>query len=182
MTTAEKLYNVLANARTQQGGVLIKAKWIALADQFLDVERPVRPPPRKKVSAMTDAEWIAAIKQDPAMAGINVERELGKCRFWCKNNGKGFTRRRAVNWLNKADRALERFGSGAEERRASLQERAGEAPHGWQEFMKGKAREWEAENGAGYDHPGKVALEKGDFFGMPKSWRDEARKALGGGT
>lgn len=181
MTTAEKLYNVLANARTQQGGVLVKAKWIALADQFLDVERPVRPPPRKKVSAMTDAEWIAAIKQDPAMAGINVEHELGKCRFWCKNNGKGFTRRRAVNWLNKADRELERFGAGAAERRASLGERAEAPPHGWQEFMKTKQREWSEATRSDGDPPGTSALIKDDFFGMPKSWRDEARKALGGG-
>ena len=50
-----------------------------------------------------DGEWIASIEANPLFAGVDVKRELGKCRFWCENNGKRrCSRRLFVNWLNKA--------------------------------------------------------------------------------
>jgi hypothetical protein len=36
-----------------------------------------------------------------------VEREYGKLIAWCEANGKQPTKRRFVNWLNRADRPLQ---------------------------------------------------------------------------
>jgi hypothetical protein len=46
--------------------------------------------------------------------------------------------------------------------------------------MKSKQREWVGANPNldVSDAPGTYALSRGDFFGMPQSWREECRKAL----
>jgi hypothetical protein len=66
-----------------------------------------RKPKRKKPIA-DDAAWIASLKADPAMAGVDVDKEIAKCQFWCRNQEPPIkaSRRRIVNWLNKADRVL----------------------------------------------------------------------------
>lgn len=54
MTPAEKLFNVLANARTKNGGVLSKEQWLETARKFLD---EFKPPPRiaKKKTSLSAA-------------------------------------------------------------------------------------------------------------------------------
>jgi hypothetical protein len=49
---------------------------------------------------------IAELKANPAYAQINVEIEAAKMFQWCKANGKQPTRRRLVNWLNRAEKPL----------------------------------------------------------------------------
>lgn len=56
--------------------------------------------------ALSEDEWLASLKSDPANAGIDVQAQADKARFWCKNNSRQFTRRMFVNWLIKADRAI----------------------------------------------------------------------------
>lgn len=51
-------------------------------------------------------ECLEELKSDPAYAGIDVEREHAKMIRWCAENHKQPTRRRLVNWLNRADRPL----------------------------------------------------------------------------
>lgn len=184
MTTAEKLFNVLASER-QRRGVLPRAIWISLADQFLDVERPragAKPKRQLPINKMTDEQFLDFVRSEPSLAGIDINREIGRCVFHFKGKGIKPSRMRIINWLNRADKTLGRFGAGADERRAAIQERAEEPPHGWQEFMKGKMQDWRLKNGEGYEPPGTLAMEKDDFFGFPKSWREECRKALGGAT
>lgn len=53
-----------------------------------------------------DAEWIKTLKSNPAYAGIDVDREFSKMTAWCSVNGKEATRRRFVNWLNRAEKPL----------------------------------------------------------------------------
>jgi len=57
-------------------------------------------------SKMSDEEWIEGLKADPTYHGIDIERERGKMKFWCRENGKQSTRRRFINWLNRADKPL----------------------------------------------------------------------------
>jgi hypothetical protein len=57
-------------------------------------------------SAPTDAEWLAGLAKDPAFAGLDVSREFAKMSAWCSVNRKQPSRRRFVNWLNRAERPM----------------------------------------------------------------------------
>lgn len=60
----------------------------------------------KRKLTLTDEEWMNEIKNNPAYKSINVEIEKGKCEAWCLTNGKIMSRRRLVNWLNRAEKPL----------------------------------------------------------------------------
>ncbi len=177
-TFADKLFNVLYNARAANNGALNKTTWLSTVNSFADLERPYAPRPKNvRVSQLSDEKWIESLISDPLFAGIDVRREYGKCAFWCKNNRCMPTRRRFTNWLNKADRTMTNAGAGADERKAIIEEQTQAPPLNWRTFMEAKIRDWKAENGPEYDAPGMSAFQKNDFFGMPKSWRDECWKA-----
>ena len=57
-------------------------------------------------SATNDTDWIKELQNNPAYAGLDVERELGKMQVWCATNNKLSTRRRFINWLNRAERPI----------------------------------------------------------------------------
>lgn len=57
-------------------------------------------------TSATDTDWVADLKEDPAFAGLDVDREHAKMRRWCGEHHKQPTRRRFINWLNRADRPL----------------------------------------------------------------------------
>lgn len=57
-------------------------------------------------SAPTDAEWLASLAIDPAFAGLDVQREFAKMSAWCNVNRKQPSRRRFINWLNRAERPM----------------------------------------------------------------------------
>jgi hypothetical protein len=60
----------------------------------------------KKKQQASDEEYIAELAVDPAYDGIDVRREAAKMLRWCSANGKQASRRRLVNWLNRADKPL----------------------------------------------------------------------------
>lgn len=64
-------------------------------------------PTLKFPNGLTDSEWLAQLTNDSTYKGIDVKREHGKMTTWCKANNKAPTRRRFVNWLNRADRPME---------------------------------------------------------------------------
>lgn len=59
-----------------------------------------------EVSATNDKDWLLELSRNPAYSGIDLDRELGKMQVWCAANRKMATRRRFVNWLNRADRPM----------------------------------------------------------------------------
>lgn len=61
---------------------------------------------RNGKAVLPDAEWLVSLASDPAFQGIAVEIEIAKCRRWCETNNKNPSRRRIVNWLNRADRPV----------------------------------------------------------------------------
>lgn len=61
-------------------------------------------------SAPTDAQWLEGLAKDPAFAGIDVQREFGKMSAWCRVNRKQPSRRRFINWLNRAERPMAAAG------------------------------------------------------------------------
>jgi hypothetical protein len=54
----------------------------------------------------TDEVWLAGLKNDEAYNGINIAIEHAKCARWCQANKKVMSRRRFINWLNKAERPM----------------------------------------------------------------------------
>lgn len=58
--------------------------------------------------AVDDESWLDQISKSVAYQGIDVRVEYGKCGEWCGVNKKILTRRRFINWLNRADRPMQR--------------------------------------------------------------------------
>lgn len=64
-----------------------------------------------EVSATSDADWLKELQGQPAYQYLDVQREFSKMSAWCAANKKMATRRRFVNWLNRADKPLVNLAS-----------------------------------------------------------------------
>lgn len=67
---------------------------------------PANGTPKKRKLNLTDEEFIAELKNNPAYRGIDIDREISKLNAWLltpKGRGKQLTQSRLVNWLNKID-------------------------------------------------------------------------------
>ncbi len=58
-------------------------------------------------SSASESVWIQELSKDQAYNGIDVQHEFAKAIRWAKENKTTMSRRRFVNWLNKADRKLD---------------------------------------------------------------------------
>lgn len=63
-----------------------------------------RKPKKKAKPVQTEAEWLQTLRDDPFMAGINIDAELAKCQFWCRQQKpeRKATRATFTNWLGRA--------------------------------------------------------------------------------
>ena len=68
-------------------------------------ERAAVAAPASRV-VIADESWLSELRADPAYQGSEGDRELAKARSWCLEHRKELTRRRFVNWLNRADRPM----------------------------------------------------------------------------
>jgi hypothetical protein len=84
----------------------------------------------------SDLEFLAELGKNDAYRGINVAQEFAKMEAWCKVNKKQPSRRRFVNWLNRAtgDRPMQ--GS-----RPTTVSRSAE-PNNWRSRMKEHYPDW----------------------------------------
>lgn len=57
-----------------------------------------------QTEAVDDESWLAGLEADSAYTGIPIRIELGKMQRWCETNRKQPSRRRFVNWLNRAEK------------------------------------------------------------------------------
>lgn len=62
--------------------------------------------PTSKTAQLSDEEWLLQLSADPTYDGIDVHREHGKMVLWCELNRRHPTRRRFLNWLNRAERPM----------------------------------------------------------------------------
>jgi len=62
--------------------------------------------PRQRQQKQSDDEWLNELKSNPAYEGVDVPREHARMVAWCSVNGKQPSRRRFVNWLNRAERPM----------------------------------------------------------------------------
>jgi hypothetical protein len=86
---------------------------------------------------LVDEAWIEELEGNPAYAGIDIKRELGKAQAWASVRGVGVSQRRFLNWLNKAtvDRPIAFNGVGA----TSFVKPAPQGPQepkGWREWVR----------------------------------------------
>lgn len=51
-------------------------------------------------------DWLSELENDETYQGLNIRTEYGKCRNWCVVRKLALSKRRFVNWLNRADRKL----------------------------------------------------------------------------
>lgn len=87
-------------------GVLVSADDSAPAPQSFSLGSEAEKKPKQKRQSLTDAEFIASLKANPAYTGLNIDAELGKMQAWCVANKKTPSQRRFVNWLNRAERPM----------------------------------------------------------------------------
>jgi len=59
-----------------------------------------------EVSATSDADWLKQLQSNAAYQSLDVQREFAKMSAWCSINRKHPTRRRFVNWLNRAEKPI----------------------------------------------------------------------------
>jgi len=97
-------------------------------------------PPKKAAKApkipgesATDEAWIASLESNPIYVGVDVRRELGKLQVWASANRQKVTRRRFVNWLNRAERTIGVNGLGQSSEARKSQQTASEGPRNWRE-------------------------------------------------
>lgn len=88
------------------------AKIIDGVDAPPAAEKPAKAGKRSPRLATDDETWILELESEPALAGVDIRRELGKCAFWCKGRGMKPTRQRFQNWLLKAERTVQVSGEG----------------------------------------------------------------------
>lgn len=79
----------------------INARILAdIAQQFHDNEKKVV---KRKVQLASEEEWLKEIEADPAMAALDVRKELGMAQFWCKPRNRQCTRKFFLEtWLMRA--------------------------------------------------------------------------------
>ena len=85
-----------------------------------------------------DAEWLESLEQNPAYAGIDIKRELGKAQAWASVRKVGVSQMRFLNWLNKAEatqRPIQFNGSGATSFPPPSAQTSSE-PKGWREWVR----------------------------------------------
>jgi hypothetical protein len=78
------------------------------------------------------------LEQNPAYAGIDIKRELGKAQAWASIRNVGVSQIRFLNWLNKAQadqRPIQYNGTGATSF-AKAADPENHEPLGWREWVR----------------------------------------------
>ncbi len=134
-TFAERVFALLTQARTSNGGTLGREQWIKIVDAEFEAARP-KPKKEPRVGKKAnDESFILELEVDPTYQGIDIRRELGKCQAWAGLRGVGVSQKRFLNWLNKADAPIQMNGAG----RSSFAPKSNAIgipePFGWQAWV-----------------------------------------------
>lgn len=141
-TFAEQAYQACALKATALGRRLNQSEWLETVQAVYDAAHPPRKP-RSAPRIEIEEVWLQELEQNPAYAGIDVKRELGKAQAWASIRGVGVTRRRFINWLNKAApeaRPIAFNGQGATSFTRPTTPNLTE-PSGWREWVRENAQD-----------------------------------------
>ena len=75
-----------------------------------NITEPTGQTKEKRRSTLTDAEFIEALKRNPAYTSIDIDTELAKMDAWLltpKGHGRKKSRGFIVNWLNKIEKPMD---------------------------------------------------------------------------
>ena len=156
MTFAEHAFAACCRKAKEVGRRLNKDEWLAtmqaaydsyphdglfasdapLTEKLLPNGAPMAPKPKKLLPKATDEDWLKELEANPAYAGIDIRRELGKAQAWASVRGVGVSQRRFINWLNKAlvDRPLGLAAGQSSFNRPQAPK--AEEPAGWREWVR----------------------------------------------
>jgi hypothetical protein len=99
----------------------------------------VRPPaqapaPKSTGKTTTDEEWLRSLEVMEIYRHVDVRRELGKAQVWAGANKREMSRKRFVNWLNKADVTIGYDARGKSS--GDAQKPKSNAPAGWLKVLR----------------------------------------------
>lgn len=59
---------------------------------------------KKRGAPVSEEQFLASLKADPALVGVDFDKELAACQFWCRNHNPPVkcSRMRVVNWMKRA--------------------------------------------------------------------------------
>ena len=142
MTFAEHAFAACARKAKEVGRRLNKDEWLATMQAAYDsyphggLLVSDSPKPKKALPKASDEDWLKELEANPAYAGIDIRRELGKAQAWASVRGVGVSQRRFVNWLNKAmtDRPLGLAAGQTSFNRPQAPK--AEEPAGWREWVR----------------------------------------------
>ena len=138
---AQKAYDACAAKAKLLGRRLGRSEWLetvqAVYELDLSNRRTTRPAHRRPASAtIIDEEWIGELEANPVYAGIDIKRELGKAQAWASVNNAGVTRRRFINWLNRAVEQRPILLNGQGKTSFAPKPVQEQEPHGWREWVR----------------------------------------------
>ena len=142
MTFAEHAFAACARKAKEVGRRLNKDEWLATMQAAYDsyphggLLVSDSPKPKKVLPKASNEDWLKELEANPAYAGIDIRRELGKAQAWASVRGVGVSQRRFINWLNKAmtDRPIGLVAGQSSFNRP--QAAKPEEPAGWREWVR----------------------------------------------
>jgi hypothetical protein len=142
MTFAEHAFSACARKAKEVGRRLNKDEWLVTMQAAYDsyphggLLVSDSPKPKKVLPKASNEDWLKELEANPAYAGIDIRRELGKAQAWASVRGVGVSQRRFINWLNKAmtDRPIGLVAGQSSFNRP--QAAKAEEPAGWREWVR----------------------------------------------
>lgn len=153
---AEKAYEACAAKARLLGRRLGRGEWLETVQAVYELDTKHRRttgsiarPAKRTTATECDEGWLEELEANPAYAGIDIRRELGKAQSWASVNNVGVTRRRFVNWLNRAQataRPIAYNGQGA----TSFAPKPVQDPEpaGWREWVRENSTNTDWANGS----------------------------------
>ena len=147
MTFAEHAFAACCRKAKEVGRRLNKDEWLATMQAAYESYPHAgllvsdKPKPKKAAPKVVDEGWLEELEANPAYAGIDIRRELGKAQAWASVRGVGVSQRRFINWLNKAmaDRPIQYSGAGKTSF-APAQPQGPAEPAGWRDWVRENAQ------------------------------------------
>lgn len=96
---------------------------------------------KKRGAPLSEAEWMAQLKADPLLVGVDFNKELAACQYWCRNKQPALkcSRQRVVNWMKRAAGDSTVASPGGVEKHALLPD---PGPKGWLEWARENLPDW----------------------------------------
>ena len=138
MNFSEHAFDACCRAFKVIGRRLNKSEWLQTMQEAYDSYPHEGLKVRATRIKSVDAAWLESLEQNPAYAGIDVKRELGKAQAWASIRNVGVSQMRFLNWLNKAQadqRPIQYNGTGATSF-AKAADPENHEPLGWREWVR----------------------------------------------